>query len=106
MDVHLIVQIIALFFTVIGAIWVYEKSVKERFDKMWSRMDEKQKNYFDIFIKKEIYENDQRHIKEMSEEQRAHTMQFFSDKFKSLEDKFDELKQAFKDNNKNNHQSK
>lgn len=104
LDLHTFFEIIGLIFTVVGSIWVYEQYNQRRIDKIWTRMDEKQKLYFETFLKKEIYDNDQKHIKELSEEKNGHLLQFFSDKFLSLEMSVKEVKDTLKGMNNNHEQ--
>lgn len=91
MDGHFLLELIGLFFTVIASMWVYEQYQQRRLKTIWDRIDEKQKMYFELFLKKEIYENDQRHLKEMAEEKNIHMLEFFRTKFQNLESKVDEI---------------
>ena len=121
MDGHLIMQGLALIFSIIGAMWVYEQSIQRRFKTVWEKKDmqekllqeereKDQKIYFDTFVNKEIYNNDRMHEKEKIDDRFLQITQLFNVMFSSLEKKVDDLKQTIKDcstvhNNRNHEKS-
>lgn len=91
MDSHSI-EVATLFLGLLGVLWAYEQYNQKRFDTIWKRIDDKQKSYFNTFVEQKIYNNDQMHNKERTDEKFSNILTSINEKFAILSEKIDDLK--------------
>lgn len=99
MDGHFLFECLGFILTLVLAIWGYEKYNQKRIAVIWEKIDKQRQFNEEEFLRKDIYDIEKGHAKELSEQRNLHVMEFFKDKFESLEREFKELKLAVKENN-------